>query len=252
MIGALQGTSENLTLSERELSACGPVAGEGGRVLRAYCPFHGSDRQRSLRLDLRSGRFSCFACGAWGYTQQAREQWRRERARSASETPASGKSGPGVQRHPGARQEAHRLSEGLSAAATAGIPSLSRQAAPAPHAQEDLEASLRRYQEALPGSWGEEYLKRRHVPLQLALEGIVNLTGKVAGLVQMETKCKVDLPRYWELTPPLPPLLPRSRPGIVADVRLGTPLPSYDAVEDRSVHGSDRRQTGSVGRAGLT
>ncbi len=170
MNGTPAATSENLTLSECELSACEPVTGQGGRVLRAYCPFHGSDKQRSLRVDLRSGRFNCFACGAWGYTQQAREQWRREHARSASETPASGKSGPRAQRDPGARQEAQRLSERVSSAATASTPSLSRQAAPAPHAQEDLEASLRRYQEALPGSWGEEYLKRRHVPLQLALE----------------------------------------------------------------------------------
>ncbi len=170
MIGALQGTSENLTLSERELSACGPVAGEGGRVLRAYCPFHGSDRQRSLRLDLRSGRFSCFACGAWGYTQQAREQWRRKHAGSMSEAPASGERSAGRQGHPAAHQEAHRLSEGLSAAATAGITSVRHGEVSTSHTREGLEASLSRYQEALPGSWGEEYLHRRHVPLQLALE----------------------------------------------------------------------------------
>jgi DNA primase len=35
-------------------------------VLCALCPFHGSDRQRSLRVQVHSGRFVCFACGAWG------------------------------------------------------------------------------------------------------------------------------------------------------------------------------------------
>ena len=57
---------ENLTLSEADLAACCPIVGEGGHVLRALCSFHGSDRQRSLRVQVRSGRFVCFACGAWG------------------------------------------------------------------------------------------------------------------------------------------------------------------------------------------
>jgi hypothetical protein len=39
---------ENLTLTEADLAACRPIVGEGGHVLRALCPFHGSDRQRSL------------------------------------------------------------------------------------------------------------------------------------------------------------------------------------------------------------
>jgi len=68
---------ENLTLSEADLAACRPIVGEGGHVLRALCPFHGSDRQRSLRVQLSSGRFVCFACGAWGYTAEARERWAR-------------------------------------------------------------------------------------------------------------------------------------------------------------------------------
>ena len=55
---------ENLTLSDADLAACKPVASEGGHVLRALCPFHGSDHQRSLRVTLASGRFVCFACGA--------------------------------------------------------------------------------------------------------------------------------------------------------------------------------------------
>jgi len=55
---------ENLTLTEADLAACRPIVGEGGHVLRALSPFHGSDRQRRLRVQLHSGRFVCFACGA--------------------------------------------------------------------------------------------------------------------------------------------------------------------------------------------
>ena len=74
---------ENLTLSEADLAACRPIVGEGGHVLRALCPFHGSDRQRSLRVQVRTGRFVCFACGAWGYMDTARTQWREEQQRQA-------------------------------------------------------------------------------------------------------------------------------------------------------------------------
>jgi hypothetical protein len=75
---------ENLTLTEAELAACKPITGEGGQVLRALCPFHGSDHQRSLRVQRPSGRFVCFACGAWGYLAESREQWRAERQRQAA------------------------------------------------------------------------------------------------------------------------------------------------------------------------
>ena len=75
---------ENLTLSESDLAACRPVVAEGGHVVRALCPFHGSDRQRSLRVQVHSGRFVCFACGAWGYMDTAREQWREEHQRPAA------------------------------------------------------------------------------------------------------------------------------------------------------------------------
>ena len=75
---------DNLTLSEADLAACRPIVGEGGHVLRALCPFHGSDRQRSLRVQVRSGRFVCFACGAWGYMETARAQWREEQQRQAT------------------------------------------------------------------------------------------------------------------------------------------------------------------------
>ena len=75
---------ENLTLTEADLAACRPIVGEGGHVLRALCPFHGSDRQRSLRVQVHSGRFVCFACGAWGYMETARTQCREEQQRQAA------------------------------------------------------------------------------------------------------------------------------------------------------------------------
>src|SRR5919197_2851760 len=75
---------DNLTLTEADLAACRPIVGEGGHVLRALCPFHGSDRQRSLRVQVHSGRFVCFACGAWGYMEEARRRWREEQQRQAA------------------------------------------------------------------------------------------------------------------------------------------------------------------------
>src|SRR4029453_18644795 len=74
---------ENLTLSEADLAACRPMVGEGGHVLRAICPFHGSDHQRSLRVTVATGRFVCFACGAWCYLAEARERWQEERQHQA-------------------------------------------------------------------------------------------------------------------------------------------------------------------------
>ncbi|MBF0556145.1 MAG: toprim domain-containing protein [Nitrospirae bacterium] len=34
---------------------------------RYYCPIHGSDNQRSLTLNVTTGRFKCFNCEAWGF-----------------------------------------------------------------------------------------------------------------------------------------------------------------------------------------
>src|SRR5439155_26673552 len=77
-------TRENLTLTEVDLAVCRPVVAEGGHVVRALCPFHGSDRQRRLRVEVHSGRFVCFSCGAWGYLVEARERWREEQQRQAA------------------------------------------------------------------------------------------------------------------------------------------------------------------------
>src|SRR2546421_3691292 len=129
---------ENLTLSEADLAACRPIVGEGGHVLRALCPFHGSDRQRSLRVQVHSGRFVCFACGAWGYMDTARAQWREEQQRQAA-----------FPRPPTRRQWAQR--QRLAAAVSKAAARLPAPRAPA-LGRPDLAQQLAAFQAALPGS----------------------------------------------------------------------------------------------------
>ena len=154
--------AENLTMTGAELAACQPIAGEGGQVLRALCPFHGSDHQRSLRVTMATGRFVCFACGAWGYLAEARERWQEERQHQA------------VDRRPSARQ--HRpprlqptpdTSASHPAAASKPVTRPAAPGAPAP-ARPDLAQQLAVFQAALPGSRGETYLQQRGIPLALA------------------------------------------------------------------------------------
>jgi DNA primase len=154
---------DNLTLTEADLAACRPIVGEGGHVLRALCPFHGSDRQRSLRVQVHSGRFVCFACGAWGYMDTARAQWCEEQQRQAA-----------FRRPPARRQRVSRRRQ--------PPPPLSRQPAaavrprsadrPAPRAPTpgrlDLAHQLTVFQAALPRSRGAAYLQQRGIPLALA------------------------------------------------------------------------------------
>ena len=158
---------ENLTLTEPDLAACRSIVGEGGHVLRALCPFHGSDRQRSLRVQVHSGRFVCFACGAWGYMETARAQWREEQQRQAA-----------LQRPPARRQHvAHRrqppptlpslpVAAARQRSAASSIPREPTLARP------DLAQQLAAFQAALPGSRGEAYLQQRGIPLALALQSV--------------------------------------------------------------------------------
>ncbi len=154
---------ENLTLSEAELAACKPIVGEGSHVLRALCPFHGSDRQRSLRVQVHSGRFVCFACGAWGYMETARVQWREEQERQAAfrRPPAR------QQRGPHRRQAPSPLPRPPAAAARkhSAAPPAPRVSAPV---RSDLAQQLVAFQGALPGSRGDTYLHQRGIPLALA------------------------------------------------------------------------------------
>lgn len=147
------GENENLTLSDADLAKYGaPKTHKGGEKLRAYCPVHGGDNQRSLELTLSTGRFHCHNCGCWGYMDWAREEYARER---------------GLDRDGGG-----------FARSTRGNPSAPRRAVPKPPpppppvepVRGNLDALMAGYREALPGSWGEKYLEYRGVPLDLARE----------------------------------------------------------------------------------
>lgn len=127
------------TLSEVQLAQGRPVRGEGGRSRRAYCPFHGGDQQRSLRVEEETGRFQCFACGVWGYMDWARERF------------AEGKKAQGA--------------AGRSLRA-----SLPRKKAPEAQKTGDWAPWLAEYQAALAGSPGGDYLEERKIPLKLAVE----------------------------------------------------------------------------------
>src|SRR5438132_12268186 len=157
MITPTQTALENLTLSDADLAACKPVAGEGGHVLRALCPFHGSDHQRSLRVTVATGRFVCFACGAWGYLAEARERWQEERRRQV------------IDRRPPTRQRRsprpHLVPQPPSALRPVSCLPVPRDAAPA---RSDLAQQLAAFQAALPGRRGAAYLQQRGIPLALA------------------------------------------------------------------------------------
>ena len=125
-------------------------------------PFHGSDHQRSLRVQVHSGRFVCFACGAWGYMDTARTQWRAEQQRQA----AFGRSPAHRQRMP-RRRPLPPPPRPPAAAAGQRSAHLPASRAPAP-GQPDLAQHLAAFQAALPGSRGAAYLQQRGIPLALA------------------------------------------------------------------------------------
>jgi len=99
----------------------------------------------------------CFACGAWGYMETARTQWREEQQRQAAfprpparrqRMPHRGQPPPGLPRPPAA------------AGKLATDP-------PAPHepapARSDLAPQLAAFQAVLPGSRGAASLQQRGV-----------------------------------------------------------------------------------------
>jgi DNA primase len=144
----------NLTLTETELLACQPVTGEGGRVVRAFCPFHGSNHQRSLRITVATGRFACFACGAWGYIEEHKQAWIAQQRRVKM----------GLQCGRRGHDWGQKSRRGLPLRPTWGH---RQPSAPTP-AHPDLTRQLVQFQEALPSSPGEQYLRQRGIPLEVA------------------------------------------------------------------------------------
>lgn len=84
------------TLSRSQLAEAQPVGSEGGKAWRAYCPFHGSDKQRSLRVKIDTGHFVCFACGVWGYLDESRGQWKPGAVKARKEVRAEPVAMPGL------------------------------------------------------------------------------------------------------------------------------------------------------------
>ncbi len=128
------------TLSENELGRLKPIRGEGGKTWRAFCPFHGSDKQRSLRVDRASGRFQCFACEAWGYMDWARESFKNQKAsaKPLKEKPASASPRSRVLR-PGAESSAAHSQTSL----TPPLPSSATASPLSPQAATPSEGLLR-------------------------------------------------------------------------------------------------------------
>lgn len=147
-------SGENICLSLAEIEAYngqGPGKPSGGR-LRYFCPIHGGDQQRSLALNPETGRFQCFACGAWGYTAESRER-RLEQYRAENRLTGKKRVTPARPAPPPPRPR--------------------KEAPPRP----DLAQALTEFQKALSGSLGEEYLKRRGILLEVAQAAGVGYAG---------------------------------------------------------------------------
>ena len=69
---------DNLTLTQSMLDSLpGHLKPKGvGKYIRAGCPFHGSTKQRSISINTENQSFKCFSCGAWGYTEQGRDDYK--------------------------------------------------------------------------------------------------------------------------------------------------------------------------------
>ena len=95
---------------------------------------------------LATGRFACFACGAWGYLAEARQRWREEQQRH------------NALRRPPARPQRPQSQRPQQQPAAAR---------PAP-ASPELAQQLAAFQAALPESRGAAYQRQRGIPLALA------------------------------------------------------------------------------------
>lgn len=132
------------TLTAAQLDAAHPIGSEGGRTWRAFCPFHGGDKQRSLRVRRDNGHFFCFACGVWGYLEEERQRYATDLGGRRSPPPRA----------------------------------LPVRAAPVSQPRADLRLALTGYQDALPSSPGEAYLASRGISLGLAQQNGVGFAAR--------------------------------------------------------------------------
>ncbi|WP_031494821.1 toprim domain-containing protein [Bryobacter aggregatus] len=115
------------SLSDAALGECRPI--RQGRYVRAFCPFHGGDAQRSLSVDTESGRFQCFACQVWGYLDSARHTKQTTQSTQTKYIP----------------QSVEKIRKPL-----------------------EVQALLDRWTSLLPASPAALYLEDRRIPLELA------------------------------------------------------------------------------------
>jgi hypothetical protein len=143
----------SLTLADLEAYRGQGSGARSGKYLRYYCPIHGGDHQRSLSLDPDTGRFHCFACGAWGYLEEKKQEWIEEHKKKAPWRPSEGHTG---------RLKGAGIGKYMDAVKKPVVGPGEFAARP------ELEKVLQELQKALPGSLGEEYLRRRGILLELA------------------------------------------------------------------------------------
>ena len=125
-----------------------------GEKVRYYCPFHGSDNQRSLEYNRETGHFRCFSgeCLAWGYVADHPEQIERQR-----EWKQRKREKPNRQW----KKKPKRREWGLVRA---------KKSTSLPQPNDLIESEVMPYyQEQLtPDSIGAQYLKSRGIPVEVA------------------------------------------------------------------------------------
>ena len=155
-------TVENPRYTRAELEAMAtirPMEVSAGRKVRMGCPFHGSDNQRSLELNLETGRYGCYTCDAWGYlSDYPGNRWgppgrgsNRDSSRSSSSGPTTSKFIPGA---------GFRSSQDACTASQKDAEAL----------QPLLPGYMEKARRHLEDTEALTYLKARCIPLELARE----------------------------------------------------------------------------------
>jgi len=160
-------TTGNLRCTRVELEGMAtipPIMVSGGKKERMGCPFHGSDHQRSLEVDLGTGRFACYTCESWGYLSDHPGRERPERDRR----------GPG---RPDRKSPRHSAGDGFRRPQEARTASRKHTAVlqdppVSPSGPPGQAQKLARYMEAarrhLENPEAVTYLEARKMPLELA------------------------------------------------------------------------------------
>lgn len=137
----MSGQVFGLTRADLESYPGNDRPGRSGDRLRYYCPIHGGDKQKSFELRPNGG-FKCFACGAWGFLEEAREEWKA------------------AQKQNGERKNRPRWLDRLARPVRRD---------PVEPPAEDLADKLARFKAALqPGSIAARYLEWRGISLETA------------------------------------------------------------------------------------